>query len=181
MVNKILILSIITLLGLVSCVEKQNFDQLDDLFIEPTIEGSILYVEAPEDVFNQPIVGGSVSQDFNFDGFNEDIFADRVLEGSIIYEIENTTSKELDLTVEFLDEAKLILDTMYIHVDPGPTASVEKEVAYGGASGKNIEIIKNTSSIRVHVQNLGDNTSVSNLSDPKIIFRSMGEFTMRIR
>ena len=69
MVNKILILSIITLLGLVSCVEKQNFDQLDDLFIEPTIEGSILYVEAPEDVFNQPIVGGSVSQDFNFDGF----------------------------------------------------------------------------------------------------------------
>ncbi|HLT51523.1 MAG TPA: hypothetical protein VKZ93_06170, partial [Arenibacter sp.] len=71
---------------------------------------------------NQTTTSDFYSREFNFDGFSEDIFADRVLDGTIFYELENTTSKELEVTVEFLDEAGEPLDLQIFHIDPAPTA-----------------------------------------------------------
>ncbi|MCM4168493.1 hypothetical protein KCTC52924_02068 [Arenibacter antarcticus] len=180
MFNKILLVSLL-LLGFVSCVEKQNFDQLDDLNITPTIEGSILYIEAPEVLINQSTDTIFYSQDFNFDGFSEDVFSERVVDGFVYYEIENTTSKELEVTVEFLDDEGGLLDIQSFHIVPAPMGLDQREVAYGSGSGKSIEIIKNTSSIKVFIRNLGDNSSLSKLPDPKIIFRSRGEFKIELR
>lgn len=169
------------LLGVISCMEEQDFDQVDDIDANPVIEGSILYIESPENLLNLAATPDFYSREFNFDGFNAAIFADRVLDGTVFYEIENTTSKELEAVVEFLDEGGNMLDSQFFHIDPAPTALVRIEVAYGGGSGKSIEIIKNTSAIRVSVRNLGDNTSVSTLPEPKIIFRSSGKFRMQLR
>ncbi|MDL5513657.1 hypothetical protein QSE00_17685 [Arenibacter sp. M-2] len=178
MKNKIL-LPAFFLLALYSCIERQNFDQYDDLEIVPTIEASILYLESPERLLNEIPGQNFYSQDFNFDGFSVDAFSDRVLDGFIFYEIENTTSKEMEATVEFLDEGGNTIDTQYFHIDPAPTSLLQLQVAYG--TGRSIEIIKNTSSIQVSVLNLGDNNSVSNLPDPKIIFRSSGKFRLRLK
>lgn len=169
------------LLGIISCMEKQDFDQFDDIGATPVIEGSILYIESPENLLNQTAAPDFYSWDFNFDGFSEAVFADRVLDGTVFYELENTTSKELEITVEFLDEGGAVLDTQIFSIGPAPTAVVEEEVPYGGGSGKSIGIITNTSGIRVTAQNLGDNISVSTLPDPKIIFRSSGKFRMQLR
>lgn len=174
-----ILFSFIILLALYSCIERQNFDQYDDLEIIPTIEASILYIESPERLLNEIPGQDFYSQNFNFDGFSVDAFSDRVLDGFVFYEIENTTSKEMEATVEFLDEGGNTLDTQYFHIDPAPTPLVQLQVAYG--TGRSIEIIKNTSSINVSVRNLGDNSSVSNLPDPKIIFRSSGQFRLRLK
>ncbi|GGW23908.1 hypothetical protein [Arenibacter certesii] len=181
MVNKTLLLFLIILLGFVSCVERPDFDQLDDLRVTPTIESSILYVESPEDLLNKSTDSIFYSQNFSFDGFSEDVFADRVLEGVISYELENTTSKELEIIIGFLDENGSLLDVEKFHMDPAPTIPLKRDVEYGGGSGKSLEIIKNTSSIGFNITNMGDHTSISNLPDPKIIFRSSGKFRMRIR
>lgn len=174
-----ILFSFIILLALYSCIERQNFDQYDDLEIIPTVEASILYIESPERLLNEIPGQDFYSQNFNFDGFSVDAFSDRVLDGFVFYEIENTTSKEMEATVEFLDEGGSTLDTQYFHIDPAPTPLVQLQVAYG--TGRSIEIIKNTSSINVSVRNLGDNSSVSNLPDPKIIFRSSGQFRLRLK
>ena len=174
-----ILFSFIILLALYSCIERQNFDQYDDLEIIPTVEASILYIESPERLLNEIPGQDFYSQNFNFDGFSVDAFSDRVLDGFVFYEIENTTSKEMEATVEFLDEGGNTLDTQYFHIDPAPTTLVQLQVAYG--TGRSIEIIKNTSSINVSVRNLGDNSSVSNLPDPKIIFRSSGQFRLRLK
>lgn len=169
------------LLGVISCMDKQDFDQADDINANPIIEGSILYIESPENLLNQFPPTDPYSREFNFDGFNAAVFSDRVLNGTIFYELENTTSKELEVMVEFLNEAGEPLDSQIFKIDSAPAAVVEVAVAYGSGSGKSIEIIENTSGIRVTVLNLGDNISVSTLPDPKIIFRSSGKFTMQLR
>ncbi len=166
---------------LTSCVDEQNFDQYDDLRITPIVEGSILYVESPERLINSANGVDFFSQDFNFDAFAEDYVAERVLNGTVTYIIENTTSKELDVLVEFLDEGGTVLDSELFLIPPAPTALLQREVNYGTASGKSIDIIKNTSSIKVSVRNLGDNTSVSNLSDPKVILKSSGKFRVGLK
>lgn len=163
-----------------SCIEEQNFDQLENLVVTPALEASITYVEAPEQLINLVPPGVSFySQEFNFDAFNQEFFAERVLEGVITYEVENTTSKQLNIVVEFLDAADVVLDTEAFSVDPAPTAILQRDIAYGPA-GRSIEIIKNTSNIRINATNLGDNISTSNILPNKIILRSSGRFTIEL-
>lgn len=164
-----------------SCVEQQNFDQYDDISIIPTVEASLLYVESPEQVINQVVGVDVFTYEFDFNAFSEEYFAERVIDGSITYEIENTTSKQLDITVEYLDMDNNTLDSENFQTDPAPTAILRRTIAYGSATGRSIDIIRNTSGLRVTAMNLGDNTSVSNLPDPKIILRSSGKFRIRLK
>ncbi|QBA64878.1 hypothetical protein [Muriicola soli] len=172
---------IVLVLGLSSCVEEQNFDQFDDLEIIPTVEASILYVESPESVINDANGAVWYIQTFNFDAFNEGFFADNVLDGVMTYELENTTSKELEIIFEFLDDAGNVLDTEFFSLEPAPTAVIRRETTYGTPSGRSLDIIRNTSEIRVNASNLGDTTSVSSLPDPVVIFRSSGKFRLQIK
>ena len=164
-----------------ACVDKQNFDQFDDLSVTPIVTSSLVFVESPEQVINDAPAGNFYSQDFNFDAFNEEFFAERVLEGSITYEIENTTSKPLEISFSFIDEASNVLDTETFLVNAAPTAVLTREIFYGGATGRSLDIIRNTSGIRVFARNLGDNTSVSTLPDPKIVLRTSGSFRLRLK
>lgn len=163
-----------------SCVEDIDTSQFSDLELTPTLEGSLLYVEASEQLINL-VTGNTVfSNDFNFDAFNSDIFAERVIEGTITYVVENTTSKELQITVELLDDSELLLDTEVFIVEPEPTPVLQREIVYGPA-GRSIDIIKSLSSIRVSAVNLGDTSSNSSASEPMITLKSSGEFTVRVK
>ncbi|MEY8021576.1 hypothetical protein AB8P51_12140 [Muriicola sp. SD30] len=172
---------LVLLLGLTSCVEEQNFDQFDDLEIIPTIEASILYVESPESVINDANGAIWYIQTFNFDAFNESFFADNVLDGVMTYELENTTSKELEIVFEYLDEAGNVLDTEFFSLDPGPASIIRRETTYGTPTGRSLDIIRNTSAVRVSASNLGDTTSVSSLPDPMVVFRSSGKFRLQLK
>ncbi|MFC4095015.1 hypothetical protein [Euzebyella saccharophila] len=178
---KYILTFIVLISSVTSCVEEQDFDQYDDISVTPTYEASMLYVEAPEEMVNQAPSNQVFIQNFNFDAFSYKTFAERVLDGSITYIIENTTSKPLEIMVEFLDDQGNVLGPVErFDIDPAPTAVLQREVAYGDA-GRPIDIITNTSSIRVSTTNLGDTTSVSNEDDPKIIVKSSAKFRVRLK
>jgi hypothetical protein len=120
------------------------------------------------------------SKTVNFDAFNEQYVAERLLEGKIIYEFENTTSKRLNITIEFLDEGGNVLDTQSFDIEPATTPAQSTEIAYG-PGGKSLDILTATSGLRITGTNLSDATSVSTASDPKIIMRSAAEFLFRLK
>jgi hypothetical protein len=106
--------------------------------------------------------------------------AERLIEGTISYEIENTTSKSLQVSIEFLDEGGNVLDTELFNIDPNLPETSTREVTYG-PTGKNLNILSATSGLRVTGTNLSDNNSVSNASDPKVVLRSAAEFIVRLK
>jgi hypothetical protein len=163
-----------------SCSEELDFDQFNALQVRPTLEASIFYVKAQESVINRINGLSFFTQDFNFDAFEEPFFAERVLQGSITYELENTTSKEIAITIEFLDASEAVLDTESFRMTAAPTALLRREVAYG-PGGKSLDILRNTTTIRLNASNLGDNSSTSSLADPAVVLRSSGQFTLQIR
>lgn len=171
-----LVLALITL----SCSDKQDFGQYDDLSITPTFETSIFYVKTQESIINRVNGISFFSQDFNFDAFEEDFFAERVLEGSITYELDNTTSKDIEISIEFLNENGDVLDSEFFRMDAAPSALLTRIVLYGGTN-KNLDILRNTSQIRLSARNLGDNTSTSGLPDPALVLSSSAKFTVRIK
>ncbi|MFX0555341.1 hypothetical protein ACOCEA_00995 [Maribacter sp. CXY002] len=175
-----LIVSLLLVVLLFSCSEQQDFGQYDDLEITPTYETSIFYVKTQESLINRISGLNFFTQDFNFDAFEEDLFAERVIEGVLTYELVNTTSKEIEITLEFLDENDTVLDTEFFQMDAAPTALLIREVAYG-ITGKSLDIITNTSKIRLSARNLGDNSSRSSLPDPAIILSSSAKFMVRLK
>lgn len=178
--NVLILLTALLLTGFPSCVERQDFDQYDALAVTPTVEASLLYIEAPERVINQISGTDFVQQIFNFDAFAEDFVSENLLDGVVRYQVENTTSKPLELTFELLDEGGNTLDTEAFSIDAAPTPLLVREIAYG-PGGRSIDIIRNTSSIRVTARNLGDNTSTSSLPNPMVILRSSAQFRIRLK
>jgi hypothetical protein len=167
-------------IGLTSCAEDIDFNQFDDLEATPSYEASIFYLESPEDLINQVVGANIFTQNYNFDAFSSPIFADRVIEGKITYVFENTTSKDLEITVEFLDEGNNSTDRTAFRIGKAPSPISKYEFTYG-ESGKSIDIIKTLSTIRVTAENLGDNTSISDIPNPLITLKSSGEFRVRLK
>lgn len=163
-----------------ACSEKQDFSQLDELSITPTFETGIFVVEAQESLINRINGLSFFSQDFNFDAFEEPFFSERVLDGVITYELENTTSKPIEIGIEFLDGDENVLDTEFFQMDAAPAAQLIRDVAYGN-TGKSLDIIRNTSKLRLTARNLGDNTSTSSLPNPAIVLRSSAKFTLELK
>ncbi|SEL14867.1 hypothetical protein SAMN04488008_10310 [Maribacter orientalis] len=177
---RILVTVIFGFLLVIACSEPQDFDQLDNLEITPTYETSVFYVKAQESLINRVSGLSFFTQDFNFDAFEEPFFAERVLSGVLSYELENTTSKPIEISLEFLDENENILDTEEFRMDAAPTSTLIRNVAYG-PTGKSLDIIKNTSKIRLVATNLGDGSSTSNLTNPSIVLRSSAKFTLELK
>ncbi len=175
-----LVAIVVGFLMVCSCSEKQDFDQLDQLVMTPTFETSIFYIKAQESLINRVSGLSFFSQDFNFDAFEEPFFAERVRSGVISYALENTTSKPVEFALEFLDGNDNVLDTELFQMDAAPTATIIRDVAYGN-TGKNLEILRNTSKIRLTARNLGDSSSTSSLPDPAVILRSSAKFTLKLK
>ncbi|MGX1929852.1 hypothetical protein [Flagellimonas sp. 2504JD4-2] len=175
------LLAAITFLLNLSCSEKQDFNQFDDLNVTPTVASSIFYLEAEEQHINDVgVITNFYSQVVEFEAFNEEFVAERLLEGTLSYEVENTTSKELNIAIEFLDETGNVLDVQLFVIQPAPAPLLTVDVFYG-PGGKSLEILTTTSALRINATNLGDSTSVSTLPDPKLILRSAGEFMFRLQ
>lgn len=172
--------SLIFLFLLGSCVEELDFGQEEELSVTPTYESSLLYIEVPERTINLASGVNFISQNFNFDAFTEEFFAQRALDGVIVYEVENTTSKRLEIQIEFLDAAGNVLDTEPFMIEPYPTELLRKEIAYGDA-GRNMSIIRLTSSIRVNATNLGDTESTSEIPNSLITLKSSAKFRLRLK
>lgn len=177
---RILCMALLGFLMVTSCSENQDFDQLDNLEITPDYETSVFYVKAQESLINRVAGLSFFTQDFNFDAFEEPFFTKRVLSGVLTYELENTTSKPIEIRLEFLDEGENILDTEVFRMDAAPTAVLSRDVAYG-TTGKSLDIIKATSEIRLTAINLGDNSSESDLPDPSVVLRSRAKFTLELQ
>lgn len=163
-----------------SCVEEQNFDQYDEVSILPVMEAALLYVETPEDLINQGPAPDFIDETFTFTAFSEPFIAERLEEGVLIYQLENTTSKPLSISIEFVDAAGNTLDTETFLMDPAPTAVLNREVAYG-LGGKPLDRLFNTASLRVLGTNLGDTSSVSGAPNPQIVLRTTAKFGVRLK
>ncbi|NDV16460.1 hypothetical protein GO009_10520 [Muricauda sp. TY007] len=163
----------------VSCTEEQDFDQIDDLRVTPTLASGLFYLESDEETINAAgPLNSFYFQEVNFDAFNEQYVAERLLEGVITYEMDNTTSKELQIIIEFLDDAGQLLDTELFTIEAN--SSETWDIPYG-PGGKSIDILTNTSSLRITANNLSDSISVSSAEDPKIILRSGAQFVFQLQ
>ena len=163
-----------------SCAEEQDLGQFDDLSIEPIVASSIFYFESDENTINAIGIANFYEQLFTFEAFSDPNVADKILDGVITYQIENTTSKSLGLEIEFLDANGNTLDTESFTIEADPSPLLERQIAYG-EGGRNLDILRNSTNIRVSGENFGNAISLSAQNEPKVILRSSAAFRLKLR
>lgn len=86
-----------------ACTKDVDFNQLDELELNPIVESSIFYFNAPASQFysNGEI---TVSQDFILiDFFNNSFSVDYLSKAEFIFEVTNSIDKEFQLQMDFVD------------------------------------------------------------------------------
>lgn len=166
-------------LVVVSCADELDFEQAEDFAIEPTFATSIFYFESDEATINLAGTGGFYNEVFTFEAFSDPNIGDRIIEGVITYQVENSTSKDLGILIEFLDADGNVVDAELFLVNEEPSPLLERQVSYG-EGGTSLDVLRNTTNIRVSGENLGDAASRSSQNNPRIILRSSAAFRLRL-
>ena len=164
---------------LASCSDPLDFDQYEDASLTPFLEAALLHVESSEEAINQGDAPVFLDNSFVFEAFSEQFVAERILDGEIVYQLENTTSKPLEIAIQFLDASGSVLDTESFTTGPEPAPILDRTVAYG-PGGKSLNILRNTVSLRVIGINQGDRTSTAGVPEPRIVLRSTARFVIRL-
>jgi len=171
------------LVNFLSCMEEQDFDQFDTLRMVPTVTTGLLYFETDEPSINAIGLPNGIafySKTTNFAPFENDYVKERLLRATIVYQITNTTSKELGLNIEFLDDSGIPIHTESFSMEAHPAAAHTREVAYG-PGGLDLNLLMATTRLRFTALNLGDASTVSSAQDPKLILKSSGEFIFQLQ
>lgn len=105
-IHKILLLFLLSI-SIISCIGDVDFNQTDDITLDPVVKVSILYFNATNIDFvdpltNTPILFISDTTETHF--FDSDIAQDDIKKIVLKFKIENTFNKTFDLNYTFLDE-----------------------------------------------------------------------------
>lgn len=94
-----------------SCSGNLDFDQVNDLKLEPVVVGNLAYFDLPA---NKIIDNGEGQIAFDVDGFDvlkNKFFNERLKKAEFNFEIENTINRAFSVAILLLDDNEQILDT----------------------------------------------------------------------
>ncbi|MFS4484079.1 hypothetical protein ACKGJY_13745 [Hyunsoonleella sp. 2307UL5-6] len=119
-------LSVLSFLMLfIACTKPVDFNQLDDLLLEPVVESSIFFFNAEASEF---FTGGTeqseVSDFVQIDIFNNSFINNNLIKLEFVLDIENSINRAYELQLDFLDTNGDLLETFTISADASPNNSV---------------------------------------------------------
>jgi hypothetical protein len=134
----------ISILSVLSCSSDLDFNQGNDLALEPVIVANLATFDIPAHQFvsggieKPPLVDGP-----NFDLFKDTFFKNNLLKVEFFFEVNNTINRDFVIELVLLDANSLPLDNISIPVSgyTGVSNLVKKTVTYSSA---NLSILTST-------------------------------------
>lgn len=108
-----------------NCSKAVDFNQADDLVLEPIVESSLVFYKASAEDF---FIGGSeqvTAEDFaEIDFFNNSFIQDNLIKVEFVFQVENSINRAYRLSVSFLDGNGQILETFDVNTAASPNNQV---------------------------------------------------------
>jgi hypothetical protein len=103
---KYFLLLILLNLIFVSCTKAVDFNQINDLELNPVIESSLIFFDEPASRFLDNGNEVLLTQDFIIvDFFNNGFIEDNLVKAEFVFETENSIDRRFDLQIDFLDSS----------------------------------------------------------------------------
>lgn len=142
--KRILLLLIISLFSF-SCSSDLDFNQANDLKLEPTFVANLAYFE----IFAHEFVTNGVEQSVIMDSptvdvFNNAFFKNNLTRADLSFEIDNTINRAYTLDIVLRDKNNQPLYTINLNVPASATTPVTKTIKFENA---NLALLKSTTKI----------------------------------
>ena len=169
-VHKVLAIVVLLLFSF-SCASDLDFDQANDLKLEPIVVANLAYFNVEAKDF-----AGSGSGQIMFneqtttDIFNESFFKRRIKKVELLFELENTINRVYVVDLFFLDRngQEIYKTNLNVRSYAGAVNKIDKTEVFDGI---NLELLKHTTTIVFSVRMLAG-TPLSSNSPGSLKFRS---------
>lgn len=141
--NRVLGMAFLTLFSF-SCASDLDFDQVNDLVIEPVYVANLSYFDIPAKDFVTNGVEHNLGFDAqDFDVFRDAYFRDHLTKAELFFEVNNTINRAYILDVVLLGQNDAVLHTMHFTVpaSTGTAVVVNKTEVFENAK---LDLLKNT-------------------------------------
>ena len=164
MLNKVLAIAVLLLFSF-SCASDLDFDQANDLKLEPIVVANLAYFNVEAKDF-----AGNGSVQTTTDIFNDSFFKRRIKKVELLFELDNTIDRSYAVDLSFLDRNGQEIYNTNLKVQPyaGSENKVEKTEVFDGAK---LDLLKRTTAIVFSLSMLAG-TPLSSNSPGSLKFRS---------
>ncbi|WP_346883362.1 hypothetical protein [uncultured Algibacter sp.] len=103
------------------CTKPVDFDQANDLVIEPVVGSSIAFFNGKANDFNEGAQGSIVTDTVSIDVFGNNFVQDNLVKAELIFELTNSINRGYSLQVDFLDAMGLENQSLTFTVPASPS------------------------------------------------------------
>ncbi|WP_456314195.1 hypothetical protein [Pseudomonas shirazensis] len=101
----------------VSCSSDLDFDQIDDLKLEPVYVANLAYFDVPANEFEDNGSAEEVAADDQpFKAFKQKFFKENLVKAECDFELENTINRAFSLDILLLDNDDQVLETITLNI-----------------------------------------------------------------
>ncbi len=163
-----------------NCTKPVDFEQLDDLTLEPVVESSLIFYDASAQEF---FVGGTeqiTAEDFvEIDFFNNGFIQDNLIKVEFVFNIENSINRPYSLQIRFLDSAGQSLESFTINTEASANNQTIKNTHIEVFEDESLEHIKR-SRIMVFTLEMLPGEAIDENTLGRISLQSKGVFYLRV-
>ena len=170
MLHKVLAIAVLLLFSF-SCASDLDFDQANDLKLEPIVVANLAYFNVEAKDFASVGLGQTMFIDqTTTDIFNDSFFRRRIKKVELLFELENTINRAYAVDLSFLDRngQEIYNANLYVQHYAGAENKVDKTEVFDGAK---LDLLKRTTTIVFSLSML-PGTPLSSNSPGSLKFRS---------
>jgi len=163
-----------------ACTKPIDFNQVENLVLEPVVESSLIFYTASASDF---FVGGSeqsTAEDFaEIDVFNNSFVQNNLIKVDFVFNVENSINREYSLTVSFLDGNEQILETFNVNTEASPNNLVIATQHVETFEGASLQRIKEARAL-VFRLTMQPGTPINQSTPGEISVKSKGILSLNI-
>jgi hypothetical protein len=123
--------AIALLLTFYSCVKDTDFDQFDQIILEPVVDLNLVFWEVTADAFNNPNANlplGTVRDTTEIRFLDDPDTRDSVVRADFLFEFDNTTASAYDIVIDFVTLSGMVTYTTQTTIGPGTLNTPEQQI-----------------------------------------------------
>ena len=170
MLHKVLAIAVLLLFSF-SCASDLDFDQANDLKLEPIVVANLAYFNVEAKDFVSSGLGQTMFiEQTTTDIFNDSFFRRRIKKVELLFELENTINRAYEVDLFFLDNKRQLVHAVNLNVSAFSgleSKIIEKEIF----DNTKLDLLKKTTTI-VFILRMLAVTPLSSNSPGSLKFRS---------
>lgn len=178
---KYLAAAILSFVFTTSCTKEVDFNQINDLVLEPVVASDLIFFNAPATKFYvNGIELSTVKDSVIIDLFNRDFVVENLVKAEFVFEATNSINRAFNVQVDFKDDSNVLRHSFSVSSTASPTNSdivITHTEVFENAT---LDALKASNKIVLTVQALSGGIPLNDNTPGRIQLKSKGIFYLKI-